>query len=393
MNAFSRTTKSLLAIMTLATGVAGMTGCSANAPERMGSTTSKLHAPQAVFKGPATAETKAALGISEWRIYRGKTEYIVTGYDDEGKAVKGVGLSFEGATRSSKAQLNARVLDGSRFSARHQYGGATTSNASLGSLSKSFVSHAVHDMTMLRMGLKTSITRSAVRTGEACSGDMVKIAMTSLQCISNAKASGSTVSKIVKVKRCVAAAESASAAVESCKNAGTTDAADAEKKAADKTADKTAPAKTAPAKTAPAKTAPAKTGDTEKTTTDTNAADAKQDAEQDKEDEAKEAADKKQDAEQDKEDDTKAADAKQDAEQDAADTKADESAGADATTASEDTTCTSCTGTDASDVKADEDTGAVSKAEEPEATTPEPSEPEAPAADPEPAAESETTEA
>jgi hypothetical protein len=372
----------------------------------MGSTTSKLHAPQAVFKGPATAETKAALGISEWRIYRGKTEYIVTGYDDEGKAVKGVGLSFEGATRSSKAQLNARVLDGSRFSARHLYGGATSSNASLGSLSKSFVSHAVHDMTMLRMGLKTSITRSAVRTGEACSGDMVKIAMTSLQCISNAKASGSTVSKIVKVKRCVAAAESASAAVESCKNAGTTDAADAEKKAADKTAPaKTAPAKTAPAKTAPAKTAPAKTGDT-----DTKAADAKQDAEQDKEDEAKEAADKKQDAEQDKEDDTKAADAKQDAEQDkeddtkaadakqdaeqdAADTKADESAGADATTASEDTTCTSCAGTDASDVKADEDTGAVSKAEEPEATTPEPSEPEAPAADPEPAAESETTEA
>jgi hypothetical protein len=383
MNAFRRTTKSLLVILTLATGVAGMTGCSASAPERRGSSQSKLLAPHAVFTGPATAETTAALGITEWRIYRGKTEYVVTGYNKAGKAVKGVGLAFKGKTRTSKPALRARVLDGTRFTASHVYGSAsTTSNAKLGKLSKTFVSHAVHDMTKLRMGLKTSITRSAVRSGEACSGDMVKIVMNSLQCVQQANSTGSTISKMVKVKDCVAAADSASAAVASCQNAGAEDAASA----ADKKATPKAPAKTAEKdkdtdkeeadKTETTKKAADKEAETDTDTkaADTKAADTKQDAEQDKEDETKEEADKKQDAEQDKAEDTTATaagsdktadtDTNSDTLPDADAQKADAAGGESAEKAGADTTCTSCTGTDASDVKADENTGDVTKAED-----------------------------
>jgi hypothetical protein len=298
------TTKSLLAALTLATSIAGITGCTAPAPEGFGSSSSKLLAPQAVFKGPSTADTQKVLGISEWRVFRGKTEYIVTGYDNAGKAVKGVAFAFSGASHASKAKITGRVLDGSRASGSHEYGG-NTSSPSLESVSQTFVDHAFHDLTMLRMGLKTSITRSAVRSGEACSGDLTKIVMSSLQCITSAKATGSSVSKAVKVKQCVAAASSASKAVASCQNVGTTAAPAA-------TAPK-APAAPAAAAKAPAASgakAPASSGSSSGSTksaekpadglTDAQkAANAKQDAEQDAEDAKKEAADKKADAKTD----------------------------------------------------------------------------------------------
>jgi hypothetical protein len=365
MSAVRSTTGSLVAVLGFALGLAAVTGCSAPTVERTGSGRSKLLAPQAMFKGAASAETQRLLGIAEWRIYQGKTKYVVTGYSASGRAVKGVSLAFSGASSTSKAALEARLLDGSHFSGTHAYGGATTASTNLTALSQSFATQAVHDLTALRMGLKTSITRSAVHTGEACGGDLVKIAMTSIQCIATASSTGSSVSKQIKIKACVAAAQSASDAVESCKNTGTTTpessaaktpakSTSTDKEAADKTTSKTDQA------------AADKKQDAEQDKADDKqaAADKKQDAEQDAADAKLEEADKKQDAEQDAADDKQAAaDQKQDAEQDAADAKADANAGADATKASEDQTCTSCSGTGADDVQANENTGEVTKAD------------------------------
>ena len=370
----SSITKSLLAVLTLASGVAASTGCSAPPVEGRGSSTSKLLAPRAMFKGAASAETASALGITEWRIYRGKTQYVLTGYSSTGKAVKGVSLQFVAHSGSTGALLKGKVLDGTHFAGTHEFGGTTKTTGAIGALSKTFVSHAVSDLVALRQGLKTSITRSAIHTGEACGGDLVKVTMNAVQCIADANSSGSSLSKQLKVKQCVAAAQSASDAVASCQNTGATTAPAADKAAADK----------APAASSKGSSSGGSKGSN--SADDQKAADAKQDAQQDKADDAQTKADQKQDAQQDADDAKKeAADAKQDAEQDKqdntqtqpdpnqdqqqndtqaqADAQQDQQATSSADSAGQDTTCTSCDGTGSSDIQADPSTGAVSSAD------------------------------
>lgn len=65
-------------------------GCSvAPAPEQQQSSQSKLLAPKALFKAKASAATTKATGITEWRVFRGKADFVLTGYGDDGSAVGG----------------------------------------------------------------------------------------------------------------------------------------------------------------------------------------------------------------------------------------------------------------------------------------------------------------
>jgi len=152
MHSISNTTKKLLAALGMAACVAATaTGCAApTAPEQTGSKTEKLLAPKAVLEAHASAATRKAIGVVKWKVYRGKTDYVLTGYDAKGKPVKGVALAFLPGTSKTQSTpvLRGRVLDGSKFAARREYDarGKVSSNKTLATASRTFLQHAILDM-------------------------------------------------------------------------------------------------------------------------------------------------------------------------------------------------------------------------------------------------------
>lgn len=148
-----RPTKKLLGLIAAAALAAcslGSTGCTAETKEKTGSRTEMLLAPEAVLTTNASALTKSELGIAKWKVFRGKSDYVLTGYDARGKAVKGVSIAWEQGSSKTKSSpvLKGRVLDGSRFAARHTYDGSksTQSNKSISKSTKAFLLRATFDM-------------------------------------------------------------------------------------------------------------------------------------------------------------------------------------------------------------------------------------------------------
>jgi len=133
----------------------GTTGCTA-APmvEKKGSTTQKLLAPDPLMKVKASAETKAAFGIDEWRFYRGRGAIFLTGYNAKGKAVKGLGTVFTRTSDGGIDNLQLNVADGSKFTGRAgaANGSVSTSDA-LSDTSQSFVRRAFLDMSRVGAAL------------------------------------------------------------------------------------------------------------------------------------------------------------------------------------------------------------------------------------------------
>ena len=297
MHLFGKTTKTVLAALAIAASVAGITGCSAKPIEATGSSNSKLLAPKAVYKALASEQTQQTLGISEWRVYRGKSSFILTGYDAAGKAMRGVSVSFDGKTSASKPMVRAKMLDGTRFAAHHEYGGGSKASALLKTSSKAFLARAMNDMSSLKQQLRSGSRKT--RLGAACSADMTATMAAALKCLSAAGTSTATPDKAA-VLACIMAAVSAAASSTSCQDTGTTGSTGA--------ADPKAPASS---------TSKDPATDSQKD------ADQKQDQEQDKADDQKDA-DKAQDQEQDKADDQKDADKAQDTAQDAEDAKKDD---------------------------------------------------------------------
>lgn len=152
MHTTRRTNRSLFAALALATvaTVATATGCAAKPVEATGARTEKLLAPRPLMTSYASAKTRSALGITQWKIYRGKSGYVLTGYDAKGRAVKGVSVDFVGAARakSSSPLLRARALDGSRFAARRAFDaqGRVSANGALSKSTRAFLERAIVDM-------------------------------------------------------------------------------------------------------------------------------------------------------------------------------------------------------------------------------------------------------
>src|SRR5690348_1737180 len=112
------TTSNLLAALAVgasASIVAAAASCAAPQPEPTGSRTEKLLAPSPLLTAEASPETRTALGITEWRLYRGQNAYVLTGYDAQRAPVKGLSIGFVPGSPNnpSSASLRATVLDGS----------------------------------------------------------------------------------------------------------------------------------------------------------------------------------------------------------------------------------------------------------------------------------------
>jgi hypothetical protein len=332
MPLFGNTMKSLLAALTLGGLVAGAYGCSAKPVEATGSNHSKLLAPKAVYKALASDATRKALGIAEWRVFRGKTSFVLTGYDAQGKAVKGVSVEFDGKTPSTRPKVIGKLLDGSRFSAHHEYGGGSKSNALLAQSSKAFIDRAINDMSSLQQQLHSGTKKT--RLGAQCSGDMVAVMASALQCLVAAGVNTTTPNKAA-VLQCIQAAVTAAATASSCQDTGTTGSTGTSGSSGASGA-------------SGGEGSSGSSGGGDESSSGSSGSGSQDDA------------DKAQDKAQDKQDD---ADQKQDQEQDAEDAKSDSKAGEDAQSTSEGQDCTSCAGTGGDDIQTNDQTGDVQTAD------------------------------
>lgn len=152
MLSFTRTTAKLLVTLGIAAGASASIGCAApTLPEREGSKAEKLLAPKALTTTYASAYTQDELGITQWRLYRGKNNYFLTGYDDRGQPVKGVAMGFAGG--SNAPSLYTRALDGSSFGLRHDFGGQDASTGDASNETKLLLAAATFDLAAARVAM------------------------------------------------------------------------------------------------------------------------------------------------------------------------------------------------------------------------------------------------
>ena len=214
-----------LLLATLTVAAASSAACAPQpAPEERGVTKAKLLAPRPMMKATASPSSQATLGVHEWRIYRGRHDVFLTGYDEDGKPVKGLSVGFHASADTSEATLRTRILDGSMFAARHDYAqGRTVARAQLSDDSASFVRQALADIAVLRHVVAQTTQNGATSkrsfgTTPQCGADMMAILSNALQCV---QASGGAANPTA-ITQCLAAAQSAAGVGSACQVTGTT---------------------------------------------------------------------------------------------------------------------------------------------------------------------------
>lgn len=108
---FRQVAQGIALVATLGGGI----GCSVAPSEATGRSSSKLLAPRPFLKVSSSSATRAALGVTEWRMFGGRSKQVLTGYNASGKAVRGVELGFVAHTKTTRAHVAVRHLDGSGF--------------------------------------------------------------------------------------------------------------------------------------------------------------------------------------------------------------------------------------------------------------------------------------
>jgi len=174
--------------------------------EGKGHTTAKLLAPKPLVKVKASPSTKENEGITEWRIFRGRNDVVLSGYGKNGKVVKGLTIGFHQDKKEGPV-LRARLLDGSLFAMRHEYEAArTVTNKDVDEDSAKFLYTALGDMR----ALKTAVTKSPSRFRTLdtsglfdCGSGIVSILTSALECLKNSGGSAAA------AQQCIAAAQSA----------------------------------------------------------------------------------------------------------------------------------------------------------------------------------------
>ena len=214
-----------LLIATLTIAAASSVACAPQpVPEEKGVSKAKLLAPRPMMKASASPASRDGLGVFEWRIYRGRNDVVLTGYDDDGKPVKGVSVGFHAASDTSEATLRTRVLDGSMFAARHEYTRSrTVESGRMPDATGSFLRQALSDIAVLRQSVARSAQSGATSgrtfgTTPQCGADMMAIISSALVCIQNGGGSANPGA----VQQCIAAAQSASNTGAACQVTGTT---------------------------------------------------------------------------------------------------------------------------------------------------------------------------
>jgi hypothetical protein len=176
----------------LALGVAAFAvasiGCEAPAvPERRALTTAKLLVPDPTMTVKATSATRKTLGIAEWRLYRGKGGVHLTGYNNKGKAVKGLSTVFTRQPDGSIASLLARINDGSHFIVGHSVTMHTTlPTKAIAPDSQAFVRRAALDLSLWQRLAQSQAHGPLTKTAAlqaACSVQLPATVLQSIVCL------------------------------------------------------------------------------------------------------------------------------------------------------------------------------------------------------------------
>jgi hypothetical protein len=170
-------------------GLFVLAGCqpAGEAVEKKGATTSKYMAPDPIVSVTASDATRAATGIDEWRIYRGKGGVYLTGYDTAGQAVKGLATTFARNDDGTVGHVFTRVNDGSLFAVRHTASThARMATKAVSVSSQQFVRRAALDLALLqRIALANARTAPAgvAAVQATCREQLPSVMLQSLACL------------------------------------------------------------------------------------------------------------------------------------------------------------------------------------------------------------------
>jgi hypothetical protein len=229
----------------LASTAIGCTAAPAYEPRE--STESKLLAPKALFKAKASATTKKETGIHEWRVYRAKDDFVLTGYDDDGEPVGGTAFRFD--KEAGKNVLKARVLDGTSFKATYAYGASTSATSAAKTSTAKLFRRAAADMMGIRLALQEmgrgykgngtvpnqtlglpagipagvdpfgGIADPFGQLGQmGCGGDVVSMLMGALQCVGGAGGLAGAQSNPTQLLQCALASQGAASTMGTCQS-------------------------------------------------------------------------------------------------------------------------------------------------------------------------------
>lgn len=233
----------------LLAAVTAVAGCSAEPMrEPQQSSQSKLLAPRALFKAKASTETTKAIGVVEWRVFRGRTDFVLTGYDKTGKAIQGASVAF--VKDGKQKVMRARAFDGTFFAGRHVFGGKSASNGTASAKTVSLFHRAVVDMMAVRASLARQGKISYVpqgqppigldpndpnaplqdpfgTLGQSCGNDLMSMMMGALQCLGGAGGLGNANgTNMAQLLQCALAAQGAAASQGTCQDPGQLGGAD-----------------------------------------------------------------------------------------------------------------------------------------------------------------------
>src|SRR6185369_7414516 len=100
--------------------------------------THRLLGPQPLVMLNASPATESTLGIHQWRLYKGATDYVLTGYDANHQPVQGFSIAFVGERNGAAPSIKLRAHDGLGFSANYDFRQATI-NGQLSEKSDAFM--------------------------------------------------------------------------------------------------------------------------------------------------------------------------------------------------------------------------------------------------------------
>lgn len=219
-------------------------GCTAApAYEPQQSSESKLLAPKALFRAKASAATKKETGISEWRVFKGKNDFVVTGYDDDESPVGGTAFRF--AKEGAKNVLEARILDGTSFQATYAYGASTSASSQAKATSQKIFRRAAADMLGIRLALQQQgrgykgngaagttvglppgipagvdpfggVADPFGQLGAGCGQDLMSMLMGAFQCVQGAGGLAGAQSNPMQLLQCALASQGAATSAGTC---------------------------------------------------------------------------------------------------------------------------------------------------------------------------------
>jgi hypothetical protein len=110
-------------------------------------------APRPLVQTLASKTTQSLTGVYQWKLFKGKRDYILTGYDKKSRAVQGISFRFSPGTSKAKPNLEITMLDGSKTTSRTDYFHKARTKGKISNKARMFLHRALSDLKTTRKKL------------------------------------------------------------------------------------------------------------------------------------------------------------------------------------------------------------------------------------------------